>query len=99
MPLAVAPSMLAFDLPVMLAVAVACLPIFLTGARVARWEGGVFLAYYVAYTAYLILAAAQHDALPLYSGVMLGFVVPLTVITFTIVAVRAVGAGRHGDSR
>jgi cation:H+ antiporter len=95
-PLAIAPSIIAFDLPVMLAVAVACLPIFLTGATVARWEGGLFLGYYVAYTAYVILAATRHDALPLFSGVMLGFVVPLTIVTLTLVAVRAAGkpAGR-----
>jgi cation:H+ antiporter len=97
-PLTVAPGIAAFDLPVMLAVAVACLPIFLTGGAVARWEGGLFLAYYCAYTGYLILAATQHDALPMYSGVMLGFVVPLTVVTLTLVAVRAAGnrpKGRH----
>jgi cation:H+ antiporter len=96
-PLTIAPSILAFDLPVMLAVAVACLPIFVTGASVARWEGVVFLGYYVAYTAYLILAAAQHGALQAYSGVMLGFVVPITVITLTLVAVRAVGSSNTGS--
>ena len=47
----------------MIAVALACLPVFLTGREIARWEGGVFLLYYVAYVAYLILAAQQHDAL------------------------------------
>jgi cation:H+ antiporter len=96
-PLTIAPAILAFDLPVMLAVAVACLPIFLTGATVARWEGAVFLGYYVVYTAYLILAATQHDALPLFSAVMLGFVVPLTVITLTLVAVRAAGKSPGGN--
>lgn len=40
-----------FDLWVMLAVAVACLPVFLTGREIARWEGGIFLGYYVAYVA------------------------------------------------
>ncbi|HAG75049.1 MAG TPA: sodium:calcium antiporter, partial [Thauera sp.] len=35
-----------FDLWVMLAVAFACLPIMITGREIARWEGGVFLAYY-----------------------------------------------------
>jgi cation:H+ antiporter len=90
-PLAIASSIIAFDLPMMLAVAVACLPIFLTGATVARWEGGLFLGYYLAYTAYVILAATRHDALPLFSGVMLGFVVPLTIVTLTLVAVRAAG--------
>ena len=86
--LAIAPSLLVFDIWVMLAVALACLPIFITGREIARWEGGVFLAYYVAYVAYLILAAQQHAALQAYSGVMLGFVVPLTVVTLVVVMIR-----------
>ena len=86
--LAMAPSLLAFDIWVMLAVALACLPVFMTGREIARWEGGVFLGYYVAYVAYLILAAQQHDALQAFSGVMLGFVVPLTVVTLVVVMIR-----------
>ena len=82
--LAVAPSVLAFDLWVMLAVALACLPVFLTGREIARWEGGVFVAYYAAYVAYLILAAQQHAALQAYSSVMMGFVVPLTLVTLVV---------------
>ncbi len=77
-----------FDIPVMLAVAIATLPIFFTGRQIARWEGWVFLAYYVAYTAYLVLIAAQHDALLLFSGVMLWFVAPLTLLTIAITLFR-----------
>jgi cation:H+ antiporter len=87
--LGVAPALLNFDLWVMIAVAFACLPVFLTGREIARWEGGVFLAYYVAYVAYLILAAQQHDALPTFSGAMLSFVLPLTVVTLAVSAMRA----------
>jgi cation:H+ antiporter len=79
-----------FDLPVMLAVAIATLPIFFTGRQIARWEGWVFLAYYAAYTAYLILSAAQHDALPLFNSVMLWFVTPLTLLTIVIAVFREV---------
>jgi len=86
--LVVAPSLLAFDIWVMIAVAIACLPIFLTGREIARWEGGVFIAYYAAYVCYLILAAQDHDALEAYSGVMTGFVVPLTVVTLVVVLVH-----------
>lgn len=86
--LTLAPSLLAFDIWVMLAVALACLPVFMTGREIARWEGGVFLGYYVAYVAYLILAAQQHDALQAFSGAMLGFVVPLTVVTLVVVMIR-----------
>lgn len=85
----VVPAVLRFDLPVMLAVAVACLPIFFTGNRIARWEGGLFLGYYGAYTMYLILAATQHQALPGFSAVMLLFVIPLTGITLLVLALRA----------
>lgn len=77
---------LAFDVPVMVVTAFACLPVFFTGRTIARWEGGIFLIYYVCYTLYLLLAAAQHDALPTFSTVMLAFVLPLTVITFIAVS-------------
>ena len=86
--LAVAPSLLAFDIWVMLAVALACLPMFATGGEIARWEGGVFAGYYVAYVSYLILAAQAHDALGTFSNVMLWFVVPLTVITLLVSLLR-----------
>lgn len=89
--LAVDPAILAFDVPVMTAVAIACLPIFLSGMGIARWEGALFLGYYVAYTAYLILKAAQHDALPVFSAVMLWFAAPLTVLGL------AVSLWRRGD--
>jgi cation:H+ antiporter len=82
-------SALALDIPVMLAVMVACLPIFFTGSMIARWEGLLFLGYYVAYTLYLILNATQHAALPLFNFVMLAFVLPLTAITLTVLAWRA----------
>jgi len=86
--LTVAPSLLTFDLWVMLAVALACLPMFMTGGEIARWEGGVFAGYYVAYVAYLILAAQAHDALGAFSNVMLSFVVPLTLITLVVSVVH-----------
>ncbi|MEZ5446444.1 MAG: calcium/sodium antiporter [Gammaproteobacteria bacterium] len=86
--LAMAPSVLNFDIWVMVAVALACLPVFVTGREIARWEGAVFVLYYVAYVAYLILAAQQHDALPAYSSIMTSFVVPLTVVTLIVAVLR-----------
>jgi cation:H+ antiporter len=85
---------LAFDIPVMLAVMIACLPIFFTGYVIARWEGLLFLGYYVAYTLYLILNATQHASLPLFNTVMLVFVLPLTAITLLLLALRAWRAQR-----
>jgi cation:H+ antiporter len=79
---------LRFDLPVMIAVAVACLPIFFTGNLIDRWEGLLFFGYYLAYTGYLVLASAQHEALPVFSAIMQIFVLPLTAITLITISVR-----------
>ncbi len=86
---------LRFDIPFMIAVAVACLPIFFTGYRIARWEGALFLAYYVAYTVYLLLDAMQHFALRAYNVALVGFVMPLTAVTLGLLAMRAWREGRR----
>lgn len=85
----VSESVLWFDLPVMVATAVACLPIFFTGHVVARWEGALFLGYYCLYMAYLLLAATQHNALSTFSTVMWVFVLPLTGLTLLGSSIQA----------
>lgn len=72
------------DIPFMVAVAIACLPIFLTGHTIARWEGAIFLGYYAAYTTYLLLNAANHPNATQYFNFMLFFVAPLTVVTLLV---------------
>jgi len=90
-------SAIRFDLPVMTAVAVACLPIFFNGHRIARWEGALFLGYYIAYTAYLLMAAANHAALADFRFVMLAVVIPLTVLTLAVITWRNLHALRAAD--
>lgn len=87
--LPVSPAVLGFDLPIMLVAAVACLPLFFTDHLLARWEGALFLVYYMAYTAYLILCPLQHDSLEIHNSTMLYFVIPLTAITLLVLALRA----------
>ncbi|MGD2068924.1 MAG: calcium/sodium antiporter [Gemmatimonadota bacterium] len=71
---------LTFDLPVVLAVALACLPVFFTGWQITRWEGGVLVAYYALYLTYLLLDASTHDMEDEFVSMMLVFVLPLTLI-------------------
>ena len=52
-------------------------------------EGGIFVGYYIAYVVFLVLDATQHEALPIFSGIMLLFVLPLTVLTFSVVLLRS----------
>ncbi|PQO43732.1 calcium/sodium antiporter [Blastopirellula marina] len=83
---------LRFDIPVMIAVAVACLPIFFTGYSIARWEGMLFVFYYVAYTTYLVLEAVDSSWSDPLAVMMVGFVIPLTVITLAVTTFRALRA-------
>jgi len=92
--LVVSPPLLAFDLWVMLATAVACFPVFVTGRQIARWEGSLFLLYYAAYTMFLILAATHHAALRGYTDTMLEYVLPLTVIVLVVSLLRSNAAPR-----
>ncbi len=92
-------SALNFDLLVMIAVAVACLPIFFTGAEIARWEGGVFVGYFIAYTTYLVLRAQEHEVLPAFSQIMLVFVIPLTVVTLIVLTLHALHVRRNERQR
>jgi cation:H+ antiporter len=84
----VSPEAIAFDFPVMIVIAVACLPIFFTGYLIARWEGWLFLAYYIFYTIYLVLRATQNAILDPFTDAILFFVLPLTVITLAIALTR-----------
>lgn len=93
-PLEVAPSLLSLDIPLMIAVAFACLPIFFTGGRISRWEGGLLFAYYIAYTTYLVLEAMQHEALPAFHVATVYFAVPLTVVTLGVVTLQSVRSKR-----
>jgi len=90
----VAPGAMAFDLPVMLAVAVACLPVFLTGHRIARWEGALFLGYYAAYVALLLLDASGSARRADLVSALLLFVIPLTLLTLGVSLARHLRRGR-----
>ena len=72
---------LTFDIPLMFGVSLACLPVFMTGRRIQRWEGAIFLLYYGIYVALLILDAAAHDTHDLLLQAVLLFILPLTVVT------------------
>ncbi len=96
--LTVSDAALRFDLPVLVGVAMACLPIFFTGNRVSRPEGVLFLFYYLAYTIYLVLASGHHDSLPAFSTIMLAFVMPGTVIGVGLSVYRSLRRGRRPAS-
>jgi cation:H+ antiporter len=68
------------DLPVALLVAIACLPIFFSWRKIFRWEGALFLGYYVAYVTHLLLHAHDHHATDDIRFIILWVALPFTVI-------------------
>ena len=53
-PVVLDPELLWFGLPVMVAVALVCIPVFISGRVVSRLEGGLLVTGYLAYLTYLI---------------------------------------------
>lgn len=77
-----------FDIPVMFAVAVACLPLFFIRPMIARWQGAIFLSYYVAYTVYLVMDGLHLSVTRTYEGIMLYFFIPLTGMAIMVGVAR-----------
>jgi cation:H+ antiporter len=82
-------SSISFDIPVMIAVTAASLPIFFSGYVISRWEGLLLVGYYGAYTLYLFLFSVQHELLPAYSTTMLRYILPLTALMLILVLAKA----------
>jgi len=48
------PALVRIDIPIMVGVTLACIPIFISGRRVGRFEGGAMVGAYVAYLVFLL---------------------------------------------
>jgi len=79
--IAVSDRALAFDLPVMIAVAVISLPILFSYYRITRGNGVIFLVYYFAYLFYTILHSTGHAWFDTYKAAMLWLLLPVIVIS------------------
>ena len=95
--LSVAQSLLRVDIPVMIAVAIVCLPVFYTGYLIRRWEGSVFLAAYIGYTTWLVFDATGQPAATAL-GEALGWVfAPVVLATFAVTGMRAFTTRHHNN--
>ncbi|UXI03027.1 calcium/sodium antiporter [Photobacterium sp. TY1-4] len=71
------------DFPIMLAVALLCLPLFFTGASLSRIEGGLFLSLYLLYSTFLIGVTTHAHWLSSLKLFIFYLCIPLTVLTVT----------------
>ena len=98
-PVPVGPEVLWFDVPLMLLVSLACMPIFLTGMMISRVEGVVFCTVYGVYVWLLI----ERQLRPGFAGdgvlVVFGFLAPLafgTLLGWMLHGRKSGGGGSSG---
>jgi cation:H+ antiporter len=82
-----------FDIPVMIAVAVACLPVLFVNYQISRWNGAMFLGFYLAYIIDLVFTATGHDAQAGFRHALLWFAIPITSVALLVVTVKALRNG------
>lgn len=96
LPLLAGAQMATVDLPVMLATACLCLPLFFVGGTLNRFEGGLFLALYLSYVWYLVAIQLQLENLPiLQAGIVYGLV-PLVGLYVVAILVEDLRRRTHG---
>jgi len=88
-PLSVSPNALDFDLPVMLGVAVLCLPLFYTGYRITRAEGLLCLGLYLAYGLHMVSFTTGMPLAGKLEHLILFFVLPALLAFLLFTSLRA----------
>ena len=89
MPLSVSPNALAFDLPVMLGVAVLCLPVFYAGYRITRLEGVLFLGLYLVYGLHVVSFTTGMPLATKLEHLMLFYILPTLLVFVLFTTLRA----------
>jgi cation:H+ antiporter len=79
---------LRLDMPVMVASAVVCAPIFLNRFLVTRLEGAIMIVSYVVYATYLVLSGLRHPAALTVQTALISFVFPLLIVALTVLTMK-----------
>ncbi|RMQ43709.1 K+-dependent Na+/Ca+ exchanger-like protein [Pseudomonas cichorii] len=88
-PLSISPNALVFDLPIMLGVAVLCLPLFYAGYRITRLEGLLLLALYLTYGLHIVSFSTGMLMAERLEHLMFQFILPLLGIAVAFGIVKA----------
>ncbi|WP_133752165.1 calcium/sodium antiporter [Pseudomonas sp. LP_7_YM] len=88
-PLSISPNAMDFDLPVMLGVAVLCLPLFYSGYRITRLEGLLLLGLYAVYGLHIISFATGMPLAERLERLMTHYALPTLGVCVLVSTVRA----------
>jgi len=93
--IAVDEQMAAFGIPVMAVVCFSCLPVFFAGGAIRRWEGALFLFYFVVYLTYLVLSELKDARILTLRQALIWYVAPLTVVTLAVSVTQEIRSRRR----
>lgn len=88
-PLSISPNAMDFDLPVMLGVAVLCLPLFYSGYRITRLEGLLLLGLYAAYGLHIVSFTTGMPLAGRLERLMIHYALPVLGVCVLVSTVRA----------
>jgi cation:H+ antiporter len=80
----VGPRMIGFGIPVMIAVLFSCMPIFFAGQAIRRWEGVLFLLFFVLYITYLVLEELHDERVLTLQNAVIWFIAPMAAVTVVV---------------
>ena len=97
--LAVAPDVLASDIPLMILVSLACLPLFRSGYVLSRANGAVLFGSYVVYIAWTVMRATASPALGAFNRLMFDLAFPALIVGLVVALILSLrkeeaGAGK-----
>lgn len=93
----VSADLLRVDLPIMIGVMISCLPVFISGYLITRWNGAVWIAMYLFYTAYLVLNAQGSGAADNLANFTLQLVLPLVGLFWMIGLIKSFNANQKNE--
>lgn len=85
------------DVPVMLAVAALCVPLFFVGASLRRLEGVLFLVLYAAYVWYMVAVALAAEYRHLLQSSILFVLLPAVVVYVVAILAKDLARRRKGE--
>lgn len=76
----VEPIALNFDIPLMVTISLMCLPIFISGYQITRWEGLLLFSYYIVYVWHLYQSQGLDRSDSIFTEPLIYWLLPLLVI-------------------